>query len=70
MKCFDFRAKHNAAKKGDDKITITRKNLTVVKGSGVSPIEKKLGKEQIYTFKAKNLISTPVFNLLFMYLRK
>ena len=48
MKCFDFRAKHNAAKKGDDKITITRKNLTVVKGSGVSPIEKKLGKEQMY----------------------
>lgn len=63
MKGFDFRARYNAAKKGNGKTTITVKNLTIITGSGVLPMEQKLEKERLYTFRAKNLISNSVFNL-------
>lgn len=62
MKGFDFRERYSATK-GNGKTTIAVKNLTVITGCGVLPIEQELEKEQLYNFQAKNLISNPVFNL-------
>lgn len=63
MQGFEFRARYNAANKENGKTTITVKNLAVITGSGVLPIEPKLEKEQLYTFHAGDLICNPVFNL-------